>query len=1136
MRNLKKILALVLALVMSMSLLATANAFNDDAEIDPTYDEAVTVLANLGVFQGYNNGETFVPKGSITRAEVAAILYRIATGDVDNTQVSLYADYNTFNDVKSTSWYAGYVNYCANAEYIKGYDDKTFGPNDPVTGYQALAMILRAVGYDANDEFTGTSWQVKVASTANQLGITRNISAGTLGTAATREVVAEILFRTIAEAYIVEYTTAFGYQPIYLPTSSTNNGSAGNLSGNIALATLGFRTFGLEMTEGEITAVGRTAKTTTIIQDSVAANDTQINPVTVTGTDTPWTNIGYAAYVYTVPTTGAKTREAVSDVVITGESLGVTTAGTTAWGNLFTSGNDEFIAGRNDFVNGRFDASEEFHVYYNGVLAWSTADGGWTNNRAAVAGAQKWVNNPSTPIARGVKIDFIDNDDGGLAEVVSITEYTTAQITGITTANATTGANATAASTVYYTTTTATGTTTTTELVANVVSDTELAVGDIVTYVDYQGTDPANTRYTTVSPVTAGQDFTQVARDKANDIYYVIGGQNLYTSEITPAAWIAYLTAGNTGTKVDYYLDPYGYVILANKTATVSQYVLGVSNDHTVGTTGLANSWVVASDGSVNNVSIASIDTVITDLANNAIREKMYSYTSSISHLTTANTQINTIDYTSGRSNITLNGAAYYVNSQTVVIDVTDVLTKGVTASTTVYTGHVGDSKIPSMDDAEGWFVADNTGYVSLMFVWDIDTDKADHFLVYSIDQSIRSQGNNYATMDVIRDGALDTVTLPIAEYYKIALPGQGHGVGVYDSYTAANGETYLTGYTSFSEIWNRLTWANNTVVVRDETTNNLLTSYSYDSNTTFTVIDVTNDTYGIFDMVYGRNYLLNASNYSLGFVEASGNLAKHIYVVVGVEATDATDTWKLTQNNSDGSTTTYYVADDLVTGVVTTATEKHNIYIDDIFYASVESGKTINLPDGTVGTGYDLDGVYYAYTSTYTVPVLKNNGDIKFESGYVAWTLKDGDTDADGKPVDVTVPVEYAMSGKVLNTVFNTQLTGSYSYYTRTNGGSGWVDNDGYVVVGTGAGTTALYPNDDAVFTAGYYKVTVTNTSAVTVTVDDVTVTDYLTIGSDSGFFVTADQVVAVKNNTTQEVTYYGGVKGAPITNDISI
>ncbi len=86
MRNLKKILALALALVMTLSLMTVANAFNDDKDIDATYDEAVTVLSGLKVFKGVNDGSNFAPKQTITRAEVAAIIYRIVTGDVNDTQ------------------------------------------------------------------------------------------------------------------------------------------------------------------------------------------------------------------------------------------------------------------------------------------------------------------------------------------------------------------------------------------------------------------------------------------------------------------------------------------------------------------------------------------------------------------------------------------------------------------------------------------------------------------------------------------------------------------------------------------------------------------------------------------------------------------------------------------------------------------------------------------------------------------------------------------------------------------------------------------------------------------------------------------------------------------------------------------
>ena len=210
MRNLKKILALVLAMVMTFSVMATANAFSDDAQINADYDVAVNVLAGMGVFEGYEDG-SFRPTGAITRAEVAAIIYRIATADVKDVNVGLYADYNKFEDVKETAWYAGYVNYCANAEYIKGYNDTTFGPNDKVTGYQALAMILRAVGYDQNNEWTGNGWEVKVASTAKSLKITDTLAGVTLNAAATREVVAEILFRTLYLAPEVIYTPSLGY-------------------------------------------------------------------------------------------------------------------------------------------------------------------------------------------------------------------------------------------------------------------------------------------------------------------------------------------------------------------------------------------------------------------------------------------------------------------------------------------------------------------------------------------------------------------------------------------------------------------------------------------------------------------------------------------------------------------------------------------------------------------------------------------------------------------------------------------------------------------------------------------------------------------------------------------------------------
>ena len=72
-------------------------------------------------------------------------------------------------------------------------------------------MILRAVGYDKNNEFSGADWALHVAQTAQQLGVLKNIKGVDLNAAASRELVAELLFRAIAEASTVNYTPAFGY-------------------------------------------------------------------------------------------------------------------------------------------------------------------------------------------------------------------------------------------------------------------------------------------------------------------------------------------------------------------------------------------------------------------------------------------------------------------------------------------------------------------------------------------------------------------------------------------------------------------------------------------------------------------------------------------------------------------------------------------------------------------------------------------------------------------------------------------------------------------------------------------------------------------------------------------------------------
>ena len=253
----KKLLAMVLALVMTLSLAVSANAaFKDADKVSADYSEAVAVLNGMGVFKGYEDG-SFQPQGNITRAEVAAIVYRVYTADVKDAKASMYATYNKFSDMAGAGWAQGYIGYCANAALVKGYPNGTFQPSGKVTGYEVLAMILRAIGYDQNNEFTGADWALHVAQTAQQAGVLKNVKGVDLNAPASRELVAELLFRAIADAPMVTYTAAFGYQSVSFNGKKDSNKTFSEND------TLGYKSFKLKPDDKTADEFGRPTVTWT---------------------------------------------------------------------------------------------------------------------------------------------------------------------------------------------------------------------------------------------------------------------------------------------------------------------------------------------------------------------------------------------------------------------------------------------------------------------------------------------------------------------------------------------------------------------------------------------------------------------------------------------------------------------------------------------------------------------------------------------------------------------------------------------------------------------------------------------------------------------------------------------------------
>ena len=202
----KKFLSLVLALVMTMSLVtvsAGAKDFTDSTKIQ--YNEAVDVMSAVKVIDGYAEGD-FRPSTTLTRGAAAKIICNLILGPT--TASALVADAAPYSDVPTNHTFAGYIAYCQKTGIISGYADGTFKPANTLTGYAFMKMLLGALGYKADVEgYTSPNWSINVAKQAINAGLNKGLKGDFNGVkAVNREEACLYAFNTL-KATMVEYDT-----------------------------------------------------------------------------------------------------------------------------------------------------------------------------------------------------------------------------------------------------------------------------------------------------------------------------------------------------------------------------------------------------------------------------------------------------------------------------------------------------------------------------------------------------------------------------------------------------------------------------------------------------------------------------------------------------------------------------------------------------------------------------------------------------------------------------------------------------------------------------------------------------------------------------------------------------------------
>ena len=106
-----------------------------DVEENGWYHTGVDFMVRNGFMNGVADDE-FDVNGSLTRAQLVTILYRIA-GEPESTAT------NPFADVADGQWYTNAVIWAAENGIVKGVNTTTFAPNDQITREQIATILFR---------------------------------------------------------------------------------------------------------------------------------------------------------------------------------------------------------------------------------------------------------------------------------------------------------------------------------------------------------------------------------------------------------------------------------------------------------------------------------------------------------------------------------------------------------------------------------------------------------------------------------------------------------------------------------------------------------------------------------------------------------------------------------------------------------------------------------------------------------------------------------------------------------------------------------------------------------------------------------------------------------------------------------
>lgn len=169
----RKCLSFIIILTIIFSLITNINlsyALSSEQESGLSImEQNANTLVNLGIMKGYEDG-TLRLNNKIKRSEFITLVIKMMAYDKDtnleNTNIS-------FKDLAKNHWAYTNIGLAVKYELITGYPDNTIAPDKDVTYAEALAVVIRALGYEKS--LTG-KWPDNVVSKGAELNLNKNLS------------------------------------------------------------------------------------------------------------------------------------------------------------------------------------------------------------------------------------------------------------------------------------------------------------------------------------------------------------------------------------------------------------------------------------------------------------------------------------------------------------------------------------------------------------------------------------------------------------------------------------------------------------------------------------------------------------------------------------------------------------------------------------------------------------------------------------------------------------------------------------------------------------------------------------------------------------------------------------------------